>query len=456
MTAWGPVLGYNSRISHFTAGQFGWFASDETGLLDVLKTMPVIEPSSVMHTIDGASAATYNGTAKDRPYLGEFDGWSPYGDVSINRVVAVEYRIASVTSPGTITGPWQDATPADGVFDSGTEAFTFITPSLRNGTYEIHIRAVNTVGAVTSTPYVEPLVVTGSSTTNLRPFASFTVGPDRAKVGTVIAASASASSDLDSGPLTYSWRWDAGPPTPFSPSPTATRAYTTPGTYNVELRVRDALGLIHQVSRTVTMESYDTAPVVMLSATPENRHFVTPSATHGYSVSLSVAGTRDAETPFNQLSVQWDGGCDGWDGPPTLQKTQTVTLFNQQCGLKSEWRCVRARVTDTAGNATEAQRFVWVVPHNRPPTISGVTFTPAGTDFTVTIAGSDPDPGDWDGLLEYRLDFEGDGVWDTRFTPTWTYVIPAANRFTLVVEARDRFHGRARWSAAPGCNPNCV
>jgi PKD repeat protein len=80
-----------------------------------------------------------------------------------------------------------------------------------------------------------------------------------------VTASGAASRDLEPGPLTYSWKWDASQWTPFSASASATHVYTTRGTYAVQLRVRDQGGLTHLLSRTVTVEAYDTAPVVALN-----------------------------------------------------------------------------------------------------------------------------------------------------------------------------------------------
>lgn len=441
MAGWTPNLGYNSVIGPYTAGQFGWHDSDGDGKLDVIQTTPVIEAASVGCKIGSGSDVTCKGVAFDRALLNELPAFF-YGNVSINRIRGVQYRVN--------TAAWQDAAPVDGVFDSASEDFMFTTPKLRNGTYTMQIRAINTVGAVTPLPYTEQITITGSVETNTRPFGSLAVTPERAKFGTLINASGGASSDLEPGLLQYSWKWGTLPWTVFSSGFNATHVFMTPGTYMVQMRVRDQGGLIHVVPpRSVSIEATNTQPEIALTVRPENLHF-TPSPI--YSLSLTVAGSRDAETPYAQLMVQWDIDCDGWDGPPSLiGKTRTASLLNSHYP-KSDRRCIRARVFDAANEWAQTERFIWIVPYNRQPSVSGVTFTPVGQNFTATVNATDPDTAAWDATLEYRYDFEGDGIWDTKFEPTPSISLLAAYRYTLLVEVKDRFHGRALWFDSSGCS----
>ncbi|HYR26932.1 MAG TPA: PKD domain-containing protein [Thermoanaerobaculia bacterium] len=436
MAGWGPTLGYNSVIGVWTAGQLGWFAHGSRGVLDVLDTKPVIDAATVTHVVNPAtSAATFHGIAVDRPLLNE----SYYGSVSINRITAVQYRIA--------TGPWLDAAAADGVFDSASEDFLFTTPPLPNGTYSVQIRAVNTIDATTPIAYSQSLVVSGSSVTNTRPFASLAVTPERAVAGTTIQVSGFGSRDVEPGPLMFSWNF-GNAWTPFSPVGLATTAFATPGTYPIALRVRDAQGLIHLVTKTVTATAADTPPIARLSVTPENQH----GTSQNYTVFLSATASRDAETPLSQLKVRWDVDCNGWDGPASLQKGKLVSLVNS-VHPKSDRRCMRIQVIDGANNTSEVERYVWTVPYNHRPTISNVLFTPNGSDFVMTVSATDPDLlTSWDGILEYRYDFEGDGIWDTTYQPFPSIVVPAAHRYTVWVEVRDRFHARATWIWNP-CGP---
>ncbi|HJQ35862.1 MAG TPA: PKD domain-containing protein, partial [Thermoanaerobaculia bacterium] len=389
------------------------------------------DAATMVHVVNAATGAvTYHGIAFDRPPLNELQSWS---NVSINRITAVQYRLNN--------GPWQDAAPADGVFDSNSEEFNFTTPALPNGTYTVGIQAVNTIGAVTPVAHVEQLAISGSSITNTRPFASWAITPQRAMSGSTIIANGGASRDLEAGALEYSWNWGSTW-TPFSTSPASTHSFTTPGTYPVQLRVRDQGGLIHLVAKTVTITAANTAPVAKFRIAPGNQH----SMNQNYSVFLTAIGSSDVETPFNQLKVQWDVDCDGWDAPPALAKTKVVALSNANYP-RSDRRCLKMRVIDTANNTAEAQQFFSGVPYNHPPAINNVSFAPSGTDYMMTVSGSDPDSATtWDGIIEYRFDFDGDGIWDTTFGPSSAVLVPSAYRYTVMVEIRDRFNARALWN----------
>ena len=439
MNGWSPTLGYNSIVGHYSAGQFGWYSSDGDGVPDVLKTTPVIDASSVSRTIGSTQAITYSGVAFDRPLFSQLSP-ATYSGVSINRVTGVQYRID--------TAPWQDAVPTDGVWDSNSENWTFMTPKLPDGTYTVGIRAINTIGTVTPNPYQDQVTIAGSGVAAAPPFGALTVSPGRAKFGTPIVASASASRDLQSSTLLYNWNWGSGW-SGWSSGASSAHTFNNPGTYTVLMRVRNAAGLVHQLSRTVQIEPNDTAPTVVFQALRENQH--APSSGPNYSVSLSVAGSSDSETAYANLTASWDVGCTGaWVAGP---KTQVVSLLNTH-HPKSDWRCIRVRVSDTAGNTTEATRFVWLVPYNHHPMLAAValTSTPSGPNHVVTVHAADADPS-WDGILEYRFDYEGDGIWDTTFGSSPTVTVTAAQLNTLVVEVKDRFYGRVRASAACGFVP---
>jgi hypothetical protein len=430
MAGWGPVHGYNTIVGVWTAKQLGWYTSLGDGVPDVLRTKPLIGATSVAFTINPTTyAVTFTGTATDRAVLDELS--STYGNVSINRIMRVEYRISN--------GPWLNASASDGTFDSNSEAFQFTTTPLRSMPLLVEIRAVNTIGATTPFPHQTPLTVTGSTVTNTQPFPALTLSTERVIVNTPITASGTDSRDLEPGTLQYAFKWGNGPCCVFGTAATATHAFSSTGPQTVQIHVKDAGNLIQQTSRTVLVEAADTSPTIALSVTPANRHLINTAT---YTVSMSVNGSRDSETPFASLRVQWDVDCDGvWDAPPSLQKTRTVTLTNPN-HPKSDRRCIGAQVLDSSNNADPTQRFTVLVPYNTPPVINGLTFTPSGSNFTVMVNATDPD-GPWDGSLEYRFDFEGDGIWDTPFGPGASATVLAANVSTLIVEVSDYLFGRA-------------
>lgn len=418
---------YNSKRGAFTAGQLGWHDVDGDGLLDLRETKPLIVAGSVSHT--AANPPIYSGVAKERAILNEAS--SMYGDVSVEKIAMVEYTIGN--------SPWQEAVPADGIWDSAQEGFSFQPPPLKDGTHIVKIRARNTAGATTPVLYQESLVITGSAVTNTRPFGTFKITPERGMSGTTFTASAAGSIDFETptSGLSYSVKVGGGPWTPFPVS--GPLSGLSLGANIVQIKVSDG-AQVHVIPRTVTVESYDTAPQVKMRVTPERR-FNTGTS---YGVSVSLSGTTDAESPYSSLMVYWDlDGDNVFEAMTVGSYTRTMTV-NALAWPKSDRRPVRVAVWDGWNLVTE-ERKIWIVPYDHKPTLPSVsgqiTFTPSPPNVLATANASDLDLATtWDGQLEYRWDLEGDGIWDTEYLPSSSIVIAPGYQSTLAVEVKDRFH----------------
>jgi hypothetical protein len=129
-----PLVAYSQgAIDASALGQVGYRDSDGDGTPDPLDTKPNIEV-----TIKQASGGrpTIAATAADQPFP------SPAGQpVTINDVTQIEYRADG--------GPWISLPPADGAYDSSTEASNAILP-LYDGQHAVDFRAINSVGAASS------------------------------------------------------------------------------------------------------------------------------------------------------------------------------------------------------------------------------------------------------------------------------------------------------------------
>ncbi len=421
---------YNSKRGAFTAGQLGWHDNDGDGLLDLRETKPIVVPGSVSHT--AANPPIYSGVARDRPVLNEAS--ATYGDVSVEKIALVEFAINN--------SPWQEAVPADGIWDSPQEGFSFQPPALPNGTYVVKIRARNTAGAYTPILHQETLTITGSAVTNTRPFGSFKITPERAMVGTTFTASAVGSLDFETPAtgLSYAIKIGTGPWTPFGVSGALPPLGV--GTHTVQIRVSDG-AQVHVIPRTVVVESYDTPPQIKMKVTPERR-FNTGAS---YGVTVSLAGTTDAEVAYAGMLVYWDLDGDGsYEAVTTGTYSRTATLAALNYP-KSDRRLVRVAVWDGWNLAVE-ERKIWIVPYDHRPTLpalSGqITFVASPPNVIATANASDADSATtWDGMLEYRWDLEGDGIWDTEYLPSNSITILPAYQSTLAVEVKDRFHALA-------------
>jgi PKD repeat protein len=88
------------------------------------------------------------------------------------------------------------------------------------------------------------------------PIASFQGSPNPAQTGQEVSFDGSASSDPDGTIANYRWDLDANGSfeTDTGTSPTATTAYSSPGTYNVKLQVTDNGGSTGQTTQAITVE----------------------------------------------------------------------------------------------------------------------------------------------------------------------------------------------------------
>ncbi|HYR69697.1 MAG TPA: FlgD immunoglobulin-like domain containing protein, partial [Candidatus Dormibacteraeota bacterium] len=130
---------YPDSLCDATARQIGWVDLDQTGVLDLLETRPTVRPDSVQFAGGLGAPFTIRGTAADEalpntnPY--EFEA----GDsITIATVDSILYRVDG--------GPWTSVTPDDGIFDQGSERFTFLLPSPGLGNHLLEFQARNSSG----------------------------------------------------------------------------------------------------------------------------------------------------------------------------------------------------------------------------------------------------------------------------------------------------------------------
>jgi PKD repeat protein len=91
------------------------------------------------------------------------------------------------------------------------------------------------------------------------PVASFTASPNPAQAGQLVSFDGSASSDPDGTVAKYEWDLDGNGSfeADTSSTPTASTTLTSPGSYEIKLRVTDNAGNSSQTTRTVTVEQSD-------------------------------------------------------------------------------------------------------------------------------------------------------------------------------------------------------
>jgi hypothetical protein len=305
------INNHPTRLSAYARGQIGWRDWDGDGLLDVAEPLP----DTVLHAPTGTYVKTLTGTATVSCHPNETTGRS---DVSMHTIAAVEYCINGTT--------WLMALPLDGAFDSGEEAFTFSTPPLVDGEYEVEARAVDSAGNVERLWPARAASVYGSPITNSPPFAVLS-GPSVTSAGAVVHFDASGSADLQdsSNLLQVRWDWesDGSWDTSYTTVKTATTTYSWTGTVTITLEVRDTDAATSTTSLQLAILGDNVAPVADLSVTP-GRVYGQVMPVFGVDASASW----DAEDG-SDLIYRWDWDGDGaWDTGfgPAATATHTYTF----------------------------------------------------------------------------------------------------------------------------------
>ena len=156
---------------------------------------------------------------------------------------AESWRAAFLTSPGT----------------PGSN-FSYTTPVLPAGNYQVKVRATDNHGLVTATPSVRNVVVSIPPGNN-KPVAVL----KKSCTENVCSFDAKDSTDENAPTLSYTWNYGTGAGTGTGPNPTKT--YTAAGTYTVTLTAKDEWGVLSDpvtTTVTITEPSGNTAPAPVI------------------------------------------------------------------------------------------------------------------------------------------------------------------------------------------------
>jgi len=278
-------------------------------------------------------------------------------------------------------------------------------------------------------------------------------GPDVPKHPPVIDVQfdGSGSYHLDSAKeiVLYEWDFEGDGVYDFSSSdPTAAHAYpavynsdgtinwpATEADYTVVLRVTDNSS--SPKTDTDTCIVHITPPPWPPVADPGGPYLAAKCETITLNGSASYAPGGllypDPDHPWNGYLVSWEWDLDN-DGQ-----------FDDATGETVEWmKCVKGlyvvglRVTDNLA-ATASEDTVINVANRPPQAEAGGPYSCALGEITFDGSGStDPDEGETE-TLEYRWDFESDGIYDTPWSedPTATHEYSVCEEHTATLEVRD-------------------
>lgn len=143
-----------ATLCGYSKGQLGWTDTDGDLICDIIDTYPETE----LYPYSPDPCSTFTPTYAGSSWVTMLPNLNPSGDgndITINRILKVEFRVDE--------GPWQDASPSDGAFDGGYEAYFFTTDPLSDGTHVVEARAHHTYGNIDTTFAVDTLTVDASA-----------------------------------------------------------------------------------------------------------------------------------------------------------------------------------------------------------------------------------------------------------------------------------------------------
>jgi PKD repeat protein len=304
---------------------------------------------------------------------------------------------------------------SDGTYDldSGTDP-TVLHMFAAPGHYDVTVRVTDDKGDTAT----DSLGITVTMPpTNQLPTAAIVVDAANGLAPLAVSFDASTSADPDGTLTDYAWDWEGnGGYDENGASATLSHAFTSPGVYEVRLRVTDNSGAQATAQVTITVNVLNNMlPVADLQA-------LTQSGTAPLAVAFDAGASADPDGTIARFDYDFDGDgiWDAYDSPSTASHTYSLPgTFT-----------ARLRVTDNSGAQALATREIQVNALNNQPPQAVLDATPVTgaapleVEFDAT-GSSDPDGS----VVRYDYDFNGDGIWDAydaSSAVTFTYSNPGS------------------------------
>ena len=147
---------YPDSLCPPTAEQIGWVDLDGTGTIDLFETRPTVRPDSIQYSSGAGIPITIRGAASDVAFPNK--NYYHYGagdSITMATVDSIWQRVDG--------GPWIPVAPDDGIFDGGSERFTFLLPSPGVGNHLLEFQARNSNGRDMAIPASAVISVTGGA-----------------------------------------------------------------------------------------------------------------------------------------------------------------------------------------------------------------------------------------------------------------------------------------------------
>jgi PKD repeat protein len=256
------------------------------------------------------------------------------------------------------------------------------------------------------------------------PEASINVYPDSGTSSTTFYFDGSNSIDDDEmrwdldgdGSYEYDWGSDEDP----------TAKYTTPGTYEATLQVRNDEGNTDEASVTITITEGNHAPEAEFSVSED-------TGTTSTTFTFNASNSSDEEDSYYDLQVRWDLDGDG-EYDTTYSTTRTASTSYSDSGTYT----IILEVVDSEGLTDTTEETVTVVANDAPIPDFEVSPTAGTPGTTFYFDASDSYDNQYETYeLEVRFDWDGDSEYDTSFatdkTTSHQYEDPGTYEVTMQV-----------------------
>ena len=294
----------------------------------------------------------------------------------------VTFTSSSSDVDGTVASQsWDlngDGTYGDASGASASRSFA------KAGTYTVGLKVTDDNGDSSTVQHTV-------TATNRSPSAAFDISPNPTSPGQNVSFT-STSTDPDGAIAAQAWDLNNDGKFADGTGNTASRSFSTPGTFTVALKVTDDDGATTTVSHTVTINNR--TPTAAFSVDP-----VSPSTGD------PVTFTSSSSDPDNQaVSLAWDLNNDGKFDDGT---GQTASRSFPKAGTYT----VRLQVTDSDGLSSVATKAITV--GGRPP-VAAFTVSPQSVETGQPASFDASGSSDPDGTVQrYQWDLDGNGSYET-------------------------------------------
>jgi hypothetical protein len=185
-------------------------------------------------------------------------------------------------------------------------------------------------------------------------------------------------------------------------------------------------------------------PMIQPNAKPDAQFTITNkqkgfpqgnTGTVGTKFVFNANGSSDSETSTGNLQARWDYESDSnWDS--FFSTTKIVGHVYDKPGTYD----VTLEVMDKGGAVSRISKKVVVVT-NTPPSAYLTVKNAEGTSGTIFEfdTGKSTDSQYLESTLQYRFDWDNDGIWDTAYNAKtgWKHHFDKSGRYRVVMEAKD-------------------